>query len=572
MKKRRLNKKGLLSLMLAFCMIVTSLVFTPKKAEAAGSYWIKVNRKMNTVTVYQYKNGTYKPVKAMVCSVGRNKATPLGNFNTQGKYRWHVLNGPVYGQYCTRIYKGYLFHSVWYFTPNKNAQSTKEYNRLGKDASHGCVRLTVADAKWLYDHCPTGTRVTIYDDSSSPGPLGKPKAMKVSRSKKQGWDPTDPDPNNPFKKYKPSIKFSSKKAKKVALYSEYDPKTGVSARDHKKRNITDRITVSGKVNTKKPGTYKLTYMVKDHQGYVASREFKVTVEKSLRPLIIGAKSSVTLKIGNSYVDAYMKRGMGAVDRDGTVITKNMKLTCSDPNVRIVTSGRSGLYGKTRFYKPGRYKLYYTITGSKKNGRKTTRKYTIVNVLDDSTPSINVANAAQTVNLDDIYGDAQIRAGVTASTFKATNLTSKITYTITTANGQAVSAIDTKTAGDYVIKYSVTSPTGRVAYNTRTVSVKDLSDPMVVLTGNSEITIAKALSTADKEAKMKEGVQFRTAKGTDLSANWSYEIHPMNGDTVLTTVVPMENIPVGRYTVYLRCKNPNTGKETSTPVSRIINIQ
>lgn len=570
MKKSRINKKGLLSLMLAFCMIITSLVFTPKKAEAAGSYWIKVNRKLNTVTVYQYKNGAYKPVKAMVCSVGRNKATPLGNFNTQGKYRWHVLNGPVYGQYCTRIYKGYLFHSVWYYTQNKNAQSTKEYNKLGKDASHGCVRLTVADAKWLYDHCPTGTRVTIYDNSKTPGPLGKPKAMKVSRSKRQGWDPTDPDPANPFRKNRPTIKFSSKKVKKVALYGKYDPKAGVSARDYQKRNITSRITVSGKVNTKKPGTYTLTYMVKDSKGYVASKEFKVTVVKPSKPLLAGVKSSVTLKIGNTYVDSNMKTGVKAVDRDGTLISEKVKLTCNNPNVRFATGGKGALYGKTRFYQPGRYTLTYSITGSKKNGSKTTKKSTVVNVLDDSTPSVRVAETAQNVNMGDTYGDAQIRNGVSASTVKATNLTNKITYTI---NDQKVTSIDTNKEGTYTIKYSVTSPTGRVAYATRTVSVKDLSEPKVI--GNpNDITIAAAdfakMSLAQKEAKIKENIQFRTAKGTDLSANSSYAIYPMNGEVAATTAVALEHVQAGRYTVVLSCKNPNTGKEAS--VTRIITIQ
>lgn len=471
MKRNRINKKGLLSLMLALCMIVSSLVFIPKKAEAAGSYWIKVNRKMNTVTVYQYKNGVYEPVKAMVCSVGRNGATPKGNFRTQAKYRWHVLNGPVYGQYCTRIYKGYLFHSVWYYTRNKNSQSTKEYNKLGKDASHGCVRLTVADAKWLYDHCPTGTKVTIYD-SKNPGPLGKPKAMKVSRKTKQGWDPTDPDPANPFNKRRPTIKFSSKKPKKVKLYDTYNVKSGVSARDYKNRNITSRIKVSGTVNTKKPGTYTLTYSVKDRQGYTASKSFKVTVVKSSRPILMGVPSSVTLKIGNSYVDHYMKRGVKAVDRDGSVITKNIKLTCSDPNVRIADRGRSGLYGKTRFYQPGQYRLTYTITGSKKNGRRSTRQYAVVNVVDDSTPSVVVTNAVQNIVVGDTYGDVQIRAGVTASTVKGTNLTEKVTYTI---NDQKMTSIDTSKEGTYTIKYCVSSPTGRVAYSTRTVNVQAPSD-------------------------------------------------------------------------------------------------
>ena len=36
-------------------------------------------------------------------------------------------------------------------------------------ASAGCVRMTVEDAKWIMENCPTGTEVEIYN-SSTPGP------------------------------------------------------------------------------------------------------------------------------------------------------------------------------------------------------------------------------------------------------------------------------------------------------------------------------------------------------------------------------------------------------------------
>ena len=62
----------------------------------------------------------------------------------------------------------------------------------------GCVRLTVEDAKWIYDNCPSGTYVEIYD-SEDPGPLGKPEALKLDAdSPNKGWDPTDPDERNPW--------------------------------------------------------------------------------------------------------------------------------------------------------------------------------------------------------------------------------------------------------------------------------------------------------------------------------------------------------------------------------------
>ena len=158
-----------------------------------SSYWIKVNRTTCSVTVYAKDgaNGYIIPVKRFACSVGLpSTPTPTGTFYTPAKYRWHTLMGPSYGQYCTRIVGGVLFHSVAGYNMTSYNIKAKDYNKLGQPASHGCVRLTVRDAKWIYDNCPLNTKVTIYD-SSNPGPLGKPATIKIPAG--QNWDPTDPN-------------------------------------------------------------------------------------------------------------------------------------------------------------------------------------------------------------------------------------------------------------------------------------------------------------------------------------------------------------------------------------------
>jgi len=63
----------------------------------------------------------------------------------------------------------------------------------------GCIRLTVEDAKWIYDNCKSGTTVEFYT-SEDPGPLGKPDAIKITEHEEyRGWDPTDPNENNPWR-------------------------------------------------------------------------------------------------------------------------------------------------------------------------------------------------------------------------------------------------------------------------------------------------------------------------------------------------------------------------------------
>ena len=157
-----------------------------------SSYYITVNRAKCQVMVYaKSETGKYDiPVKTFVCSVGMpGTPTPTGTFTTPAKYRWHTLMGPSYGQYCTRIVGGVLFHSVAGSNMTSHNLSAGNYNMLGQPASHGCVRLCVRDAKWIYDNCALGTTVTISDTAAMQ--FDKPTSIKIPAS--QNWDPTDPN-------------------------------------------------------------------------------------------------------------------------------------------------------------------------------------------------------------------------------------------------------------------------------------------------------------------------------------------------------------------------------------------
>jgi len=175
-----------------------------KKAKQNGTsqYYIRINYTANVVTIYtKDADGNYTiPVKALVCSTGT--ATPTsGVYKMSNKYRWHMLNGGVYGQYCTRITGHILFHSVPYATNSPDSLKYTAYDKLGTKASAGCIRLTVQDAMWIYSNCASGTYVEFYS-SSDPGPLGKPSARKISSNIDcRNWDPTDPDPRNPWNGY-----------------------------------------------------------------------------------------------------------------------------------------------------------------------------------------------------------------------------------------------------------------------------------------------------------------------------------------------------------------------------------
>lgn len=185
------------------CEIRAEWIASEHTRSSGSPYYIMVNRQMNAVTVYTIGNDGYysQPFKAMVCSTGRNgHPTPLGTFTLTGyKSLWtHMIDGN-WGQYASQFKGDYLFHSVCYTKNDPSTLMAEEYNMLGSPASRGCVRLQVADAKWIYDNCPAGTRVTIYD-SPDADPLGKPSkfADTITPEQDNGWEPTDPREENPW--------------------------------------------------------------------------------------------------------------------------------------------------------------------------------------------------------------------------------------------------------------------------------------------------------------------------------------------------------------------------------------
>lgn len=179
-------------------------------------FLIAVNRAADTVTVYiSDLDGRYTvPYMAMVCSTGPD--TPAGSFRTPINYGWQLLYGPCYGQYATRITGSILFHSVPYYTQHQDDLEYDQYNDLGKPVSLGCIRLAVRDVRWIYNHCPIGTPVVLYDDAGNPGPMGKPGTIHIDPADEtlRGWDPTDPNPDNPWPaEYRRGTTIMSEEAK-----------------------------------------------------------------------------------------------------------------------------------------------------------------------------------------------------------------------------------------------------------------------------------------------------------------------------------------------------------------------
>lgn len=133
----------------------------------AYRYKVEISVSKQRVYVYEWNYGSYsKLVKTMKCTTGAvDTPTPLGSFRMGGPCgRWYYFKKfECWAQYASRITGGILFHSVLYSEKDEKTLRAGSVAALGSRASHGCVRLSVADAKWIYNNIPAGTTCRVYN-------------------------------------------------------------------------------------------------------------------------------------------------------------------------------------------------------------------------------------------------------------------------------------------------------------------------------------------------------------------------------------------------------------------------
>lgn len=126
------------------------------------NFWIHVSTEKSRV----YLMAGSRKIYTMYASTGSGgeEATPKGTWHIQpekGDFFYNGNSGEGAKYWVSFKDHGvYLFHSV---PTDQNGNFIKsEAQDLGKKArSHGCVRLSVADAKWMYENLTTNTKVVI---------------------------------------------------------------------------------------------------------------------------------------------------------------------------------------------------------------------------------------------------------------------------------------------------------------------------------------------------------------------------------------------------------------------------
>ncbi|WP_049669762.1 immunoglobulin-like domain-containing protein [Bacillus sp. FJAT-27916] len=243
--------------------------------------------------------------------------------------------------------------------------------------------------------------------------------------------------------------------------SSFDPMKGIKATDYIDGTITDRVTITGTVNTDKIGTYKLTYTVKDKSGNQASVTRTVNVVDKVSPKITGV-SNTSINYGTTFDPM---NGVIATDYIDGTITNRVTVT-----------------GAVDTDKIGTYKLTYTVKD--KSGNKATVTRT-VKVVDKFPPKILGAND-MSINYKTWFDPM---SGIEAIDEIDGTITNLVTFSgisdIDIANGLMM--------GTYKLTYSVSDKSGNRTTVTRTVNVVDMSSPVLTGVGDTTINIGEAFS-------------------------------------------------------------------------------
>jgi len=142
----------------------SSTMWNKIKNQKSNTKWlVAVSRDLNRTCVYQRISGEWVLKHYWKCTTGaKGTRTPDGYFkvpSTKTKLNFFGLNKDYTCWYATRIVDSIYFHSVLYFPFSK---TEIQDGRLGYNLSHGCIRLSIKNAKWIHENIKAGTRVVIY--------------------------------------------------------------------------------------------------------------------------------------------------------------------------------------------------------------------------------------------------------------------------------------------------------------------------------------------------------------------------------------------------------------------------
>lgn len=144
---------------------VTILDKVDAKAQAVKSdtpYQIQIDCTTHQLYIYKGSTNNWQRIHKWPCGDGK-PSTPSPRGVTKVTEKWLHFGEPNDTCWYATMYRSpvYLMHSVVYYPGSKTRVMD---GRVGQGVSHGCVRLKIENAKWIYDNIPIGTTVTVFDE------------------------------------------------------------------------------------------------------------------------------------------------------------------------------------------------------------------------------------------------------------------------------------------------------------------------------------------------------------------------------------------------------------------------
>ena len=135
--------------------------YSPMSAMVAGyssptPYLIYVNRGACRTYVYTGSQGNWILQREIVCSPGKPSTPTISGVHHVGS-KTYVFGHGYSCYYATQISGDYLFHSILY----RQGTFAVMDGTLGRQVSHGCVRMALENAQYIYNTVPAGSTIVI---------------------------------------------------------------------------------------------------------------------------------------------------------------------------------------------------------------------------------------------------------------------------------------------------------------------------------------------------------------------------------------------------------------------------
>ena len=331
----------------------------------------------------------------------------------------------------------------------------------------------------------------------------------------------------------PEVTLNGENPLYVVLGSDFiDP--GITATDNSGKPV--KISKISTVNTKKEGTYVITYFARDHVGNFTRINRTVIVAKTLptdtnAPVIsLNGAASIELTVGDTYTDA------GATATDDV-----------DGTVTVTTTG------SVDTTTAGTYTLTYTAQDAAGNQATPVIRTVIVKALPNVEPTANAGTDQEVNELTAVTltGSGTDNDGTIAS--YAWTQTAGAPVTLSNANTAQASfeAPDVAANTTLTFKLTVTDDKGATAEDTINVTVKavDSTKPVITLNGAASIELTVGDTYTDAGATATDDV---------------------DGTVTVTTTGSVDTTTAGTYTLTYTAQD--AAGNQATPVNRVIVVQ